>query len=222
MGVHVSECLNKSTMGGHIREQIFLVKNSIKVLLFFTIALILWQIIDQRFSTNEILIDSQQINQTFCPIRKQPATISKKNIKAELGLTNYGRPIKFFTQKYTRGNGGTVTDKITGLMWQQSGSNDLMPYTGVKKYIEKLNEDKIAGHNDWRMPTLHELITILSQEQSANSLYIHPDFNSKQKWVWSSDSATDGARWLVDFFEGTIFWGDNNLVSFVRAVRCNH
>ncbi|MCP4183707.1 MAG: DUF1566 domain-containing protein, partial [Hyphomicrobiales bacterium] len=62
--------------------------------------------------------------------------------------------------------GEVVLDHATGLMWQKSGSDDYMEYEVAKTYIEKLNKDQFAGYDDWRLPTIYELMSLLEKEQS--------------------------------------------------------
>ncbi len=66
------------------------------------------------------------------------------------------------------GNGdGTVTDNITGLMWQQSpdtdgdgdiDANDKLTYDEAVAGANMLN---LGGYNDWRLPTIKELYSLI-------------------------------------------------------------
>ncbi|MDH4058746.1 MAG: DUF1566 domain-containing protein, partial [Cyclobacteriaceae bacterium] len=40
-----------------------------------------------------------------------------------------------------RVDGKIIYDHATGLMWQESGSDDKMPYEGTKSYIKAFNTD---------------------------------------------------------------------------------
>ncbi|MCP4289089.1 MAG: DUF1566 domain-containing protein, partial [Gammaproteobacteria bacterium] len=63
--------------------------------------------------------------------------------------------------------GEVVVDHATGLMWQQSGSDDELTYEDAQKYIEKLNQERFAGYDDWRLPTVPELLSLLEPEESS-------------------------------------------------------
>ncbi|MFR9527032.1 MAG: DUF1566 domain-containing protein [Rikenellaceae bacterium] len=57
---------------------------------------------------------------------------------------------------YTDNGDGTITDNVTGLMWQKGF--DVMSYPEAMKVIE---EFKLAGHNDWRIPTIKEAYSLI-------------------------------------------------------------
>lgn len=68
---------------------------------------------------------------------------------------------------YSDNGDGTVTDNITGLMWQKSpdtdGDGDI-DYDDKMSYDEAMAEASIfnlAGYNDWRLPTIKELYSLI-------------------------------------------------------------
>ncbi|MDM8544695.1 DUF1566 domain-containing protein [Desulfococcaceae bacterium HSG9] len=58
---------------------------------------------------------------------------------------------------------GTVTDRNTGLMWQQSGTDKSMSDHEKDDYVRRLNSESLGGYNDWRLPTLEELASLLER-----------------------------------------------------------
>jgi hypothetical protein len=52
---------------------------------------------------------------------------------------------------------GTVTDIVTGLMWQQ----DPGPKTNYDSAIAGVNGFNLAGYTDWRVPTIKELYSLI-------------------------------------------------------------
>lgn len=57
-----------------------------------------------------------------------------------------------------RDNGdGTVTDLVTGLMWQKTPSEDKLRWTRAVEFSEQA---EFAGYDDWRLPTAKELFSI--------------------------------------------------------------
>lgn len=110
--------------------------------------------------------------------------------------------------------GSVVYDKTTGLMWQQSGSENSMTYAEAEKYAREL---RLAGYNDWRLPTLEEGMSLMEPKEYGD-LYIDPKFDRNQKYTWTTDKRTAGVAWAVGFGYGgclDVLDGD----SFVRAVR---
>ncbi|MDM8556059.1 TIR domain-containing protein [Desulfococcaceae bacterium HSG7] len=157
-------------------------------------------------------------------LRSSAATLSSDDVKAMLKKHNFFdrnlNKSRDFKNDFQDNNNGTVTDRKTGLMWQQSGSDNEMKYEATDDYIRKLNRQGLAGHKDWRLPTLEELASLL-ERQEINSLYIDPVFDKKQWWCWSADKykGSSGSAWRVGFSLGGILSSYFGSVSYVRLVR---
>lgn len=87
-----------------------------------------------------------------------------------VGAAYYGQDAQHSgnTPSYTDHGDGTVTDNVTGLMWQQSPDRD---GNGIINAADKLSyADALAGaasltlggHNDWRLPTIKELYSLIN------------------------------------------------------------
>ena len=100
-----------------------------------------------------------------------------------------------------RHDGKVVYDHASGLMWQQSGSKEDMPYDKAKGYIRQLNQGEgFAGYRDWRLPTLEEAMSLMEPTEMNGDLHIDPLFDSKQQWIWTSDTKEEVQRqWFVSF-----------------------
>ncbi|MDC7224358.1 MAG: DUF1566 domain-containing protein [Spirochaetales bacterium] len=81
---------------------------------------------------------------------------------------------------YTDNGDGTITDNVTGLMWESS------PYQSKKftweeamNGLDAFNEEKLGGYDDWRIPTLKELYSLVqfSGNMSMNPEEMEPFFD---------------------------------------------
>jgi hypothetical protein len=130
---------------------------------------------------------------------------------------------KGYTNKYLEWGKDekVVFDLATGLMWQQSGSPKYMNYEKAINYFRELNQQKFAGYNDWRLPTIEEAMSLMEPKKNKNGLYINDKFVDKQKWIWTADEVPgEPLAWVVNFSNG---YCDRDLVdsddNFVRCVR---
>jgi hypothetical protein len=121
---------------------------------------------------------------------------------------------------------GTVSDTCTGLVWQKetadvdgngsSGSEDHTTWQGALKYCDRL---VFAGHDDWRLPDILELESIVDHGRSEPS--IDPAFAAVSGFYWSSTTyeSQPGYAWHVDFIYGIVNYGHKPGNVYVRAVR---
>jgi len=62
---------------------------------------------------------------------------------------------------------GTITDPNSGLMWKQTDAwldmHKFYTWQDQPSYIEKLNNEKFAGHSDWRIPNKAEASTLVEK-----------------------------------------------------------
>lgn len=88
------------------------------------------------------------------------------------------RGMKKYYVLYVRGNpaygkndfidnrDGTVTDRATGLTWQQADSGRGMDWANALAYAENLT---LAGHDDWRLPNAKELQSLVDYSRSPDT-----------------------------------------------------
>lgn len=151
--------------------------------------------------------------------RWRPAmTVSKDEYLEVFQLDNNGRPLEYIKNDYQDNGDGTITDHATRLRWQKSGTECPIPCEQAELYIRRLNIERFAGINEWRLPTIEEFKTLLEREKQANNLYINPIFEKTQSWCWSADRCSSGNVWDIGFNYGDVFWGGTKAASYVRAV----
>jgi hypothetical protein len=114
--------------------------------------------------------------------------------------------------------GDVVVDRATRLMWQTSGSGYLLAYKEARVYIKTLNRERFAGYDDWRLPKIEELTSLLESEKQVS--YINPLFDTTQAQCWSADTLSHGPALIVSFNYGQVDWCSlKRSCGYVRAVR---
>jgi hypothetical protein len=135
---------------------------------------------------------------------------------------------------------GTITDLGTGLMWEKLSRDGSIHqydavYTLTNAYgkIASLNSASFAGHNDWRMPNIRELESIL--EVGRHSPAVDPVFHTnciasctvltcsctRLDVHFSSTTyrMVPSAQWKINFHDGDVYAGNKTDTEIVRAVR---
>lgn len=101
-----------------------------------------------------------------------------------------------------RDNGdGTVSDEITGLMWQRVDGGE-MTWDAALAYARDL---RLAGRDDWRLPTSHELFGVLNHGRNRPPLDTRLFERSDAEYWWSATTrAGDTTRvWVANAGGGT-------------------
>ena len=113
---------------------------------------------------------------------------------------------------------GTVSDTDTGLMWQKDTAPGTYTWQQALSYCET---STLAGYNDWRLPNVNELHSIVDYSRQLPTINTTYFPNTVSSYYWSSTtlvSYTDSAR-VVDFYYGYVSDNYKSLGSYVRAVR---
>ena len=155
-------------------------------------------------------------------LRNEPLTVSYGEARQFFELEPNWQP-RQYVQNNFEDQGDVVVDHATGLMWQKSGSPDPLRLSdnAAGIYIKQLNFEQFAGFNDWRMPTVPELLSLLEPvKQASDKFYINPIFDAiRQRQCWSADKSEPKSTWYVDFSNGTLRHSDTYWTKYVRAVR---
>ncbi len=112
---------------------------------------------------------------------------------------------------------GTVTDNVTGLMWQQEDDDIGRTWEEALTYCESL---PLAGYSNWRLPNIKELRSIV--DNTAYEPAIDSNYFPNTDWsYWSSTTAADSSEdaWYVGFSNGYVDGYGKSYDLHVRCVR---
>jgi hypothetical protein len=114
---------------------------------------------------------------------------------------------------------GTVTDTTTGLMWQQAETGTKKTWKEAIDYCKALG---LAGHNDWRLPDLNELESIVDTHYHDPCIdrTKFPGAMSSGYWSSNTNAINPDYAWNV-YFNHCIVCNGYKLHKFyyMRAVR---
>ena len=101
---------------------------------------------------------------------------------------------------------GTITDNVTGLMWQQQDDGLKKTWLQALTYCGSLS---LGGHSDWRLPNVKELSSIIDYTRGGpaiNTSYFPGTPQSPSTYYWSSttDYGSTANAWCADFYSGSV------------------
>ncbi|BCE00330.1 DUF1566 domain-containing protein [Marinicellulosiphila megalodicopiae] len=119
------------------------------------------------------------------------------------------------TIRYIFSDDGWVTDKKTNLMWMrcslgQTWENNTCTGQEIYTFENSLiisNEATFAGFDDWRLPNIKELISIVANNCNRPAINLDAFPGTTDSIInsfWSATKTNDNSSaWSLDFAEGT-------------------
>ncbi len=146
------------------------------------------------------------------------------------------------TQLHTINGDGTVTDNLSGLMWQQADDGILYNWyeaAGVHHInynpgsTDACGSLNLGGYliGSWRLPTKDELKGLVRCSDGASTPlpdytlcgYSNPTIDvqylCKSDFYWSSSTYDADYAWYVYFYNGFAYWYNRPNNGYVRCVR---
>ncbi len=132
--------------------------------------------------------------------------------------TTLPRPMSF------KDNGnGTVTDQVTGLVWQQTVSGVMMKWSSAATYCAGINKTGVT--TTWRLPTFIELVSMLDYSDTGTidvdtTYFPNTPTDTTPFWTATPDDGDPGDGYAVSVYmtDGTSELDDETTALYVRCV----
>lgn len=128
------------------------------------------------------------------------------------GQAFYGQDAQYSGNQpsYTDNGNGTITDNVTGLMWQQD-PGEKMTYQQAVTGAESFS---LAGYDDWRLPTIKELYSLIQFDgvdpsgptSTTATPFIDTNYFNFEYGDTSAGERTIDSQWATSsVYTGTVF-----------------
>lgn len=151
-------------------------------------------------------------------LRKNPLKVSPKEAPAVFKLDSLWRPRLYAPNDFRQETGDVVRDTASGLVWQKAGAPYPLTWHQAADYVNRLNAERFAGRQNWRLPTVEELLSLVTEVPRNRDVCLDPVFDPTQRWLWSNDRRSFVAAWFVSVDLGYVACQDFTALNFVRAV----
>ena len=103
----------------------------------------------------------------------------------------------------------------------QASESCLLSQCDTNTYITAVNEQKLCGFDDWRLPSVHELsaITHFGRVNPALGDSFEEDYFGPRFWTNTYHSTITQLAWYVYFTDGSVSYTPKITGSHVRLVR---
>ena len=102
-----------------------------------------------------------------------------------------------------------MTDRLTGLAWSKDATpvGGYLTWTQALDSIKALNRRNYLGHDDWRLPNVNELKSLVNRQPDLAAWLNSLGFHGVQKdyyWTSSTYAAHAGSAWSVGMYSGIV------------------
>lgn len=139
--------------------------------------------------------------------------------------------IAWVQPRFTDNGDGTSTDEVTGLVWVRdlnmmilrdpsfdtdgTAGDGYVTWSRALAYVAKLNAESYASHNDWRLPNVNEVESVLNMDSSWQQNWLdgtevltfpvgQPFLNPHYVWTSTTYAADTTKAWFHDVTYGSV------------------
>lgn len=154
-----------------------------------------WRIMDAQYrSSNRYVGTTMRGEQSVFGFNFADGRIKSYPVAGRGAARQYVRCVRgrgYGKNDFVEHGDGTITDRATGLTWMKADSGKTMNWQQALEYADNLEH---AGHDDWRLPNVKELQSIVNYGRapdarlaSARGAAIDPvfDLTDKESWFWT-------------------------------------
>ncbi len=125
--------------------------------------------------------------------------------------------------RFTDNGNGTVTDKLTGLMWTKNANlaGGTKTWQQALDYVKTLSA---GGHSDWRLPNRKELFSLIDYSKHnpplpAEATQIFQNVQLGDYWSSTTYAGNTSIGWFVNMVIGYVYISSKSDSNYVWPVR---
>ena len=130
--------------------------------------------------------------------------------------------------RFLKSENGTVYDSLTSLTWMSNDSkidlNKEVSWDEAEKYAADVNNKKIGGYDDWRIPSAQEALTLfdknkLNKDFKGGDIHLDSIFPpGAGNTTWTSEIRGREAQ-IIFYINGLPYWYEKEDQTLSHAVR---
>jgi len=130
--------------------------------------------------------------------------------------------------RFLKSENGTVYDSLTSLTWMSNDSkidlNKEVSWDEAEKYAADMNNKKVGGYDDWRIPSAQEALTLfdknkLNKDFKGGDIHLDSIFPpGAGNTTWTSEIRGREAQ-IIFYINGLPYWYEKEDKTLSHAVR---